>query len=186
MPYCADPSGEIVAWAVYDTAKSTDHGVAAWSPDFGDYWANITPRDPIQDFCFESQTVMYFLSPMAGAEDAVYRHCLVNTLSSVDSILYSAHTIAAFPEGKVLVGADHAYHGCSMPSSYCLNFNTDNPSFTVQALAGRTPFYGDVHVAFDPNFKDNNIYFVNDETMLRTGSGMALSIATTRGSTQMD
>jgi hypothetical protein len=56
--------------------------------------------------------------------------------------------------------------------SYALNFNTDNPSFTVQSMAGRTPFYGDVHVAFDINFSDTNIYFANDENYLLLGGSV--------------
>jgi hypothetical protein len=164
VPYCADPTGQIVAWGVYDTGKLFKHGIAAWSPDFGDYWANITVRDPIQDFTFESQTVMYFLSPSGSVQKMPYTGTAWATaLPSVDTIIYGAHSIAAFPDGKVLVGANAAYHMVLYAVSYSLNFNTDNPTFTVQSTAGRTPFYGDVHVAFDPNFSDTNIYFINDE-----------------------
>jgi hypothetical protein len=164
VPYCADPSGQIVAWGVYDTDSMFTNGIAAWSPDYGDYWANITPRNPIQDFTFESSTVMYFLSPDGSVQKMPYTGTAwATTLSSIDTVLYGAHTIAAYPEGKVLVGANSSYHGSLYAVSYSSNFNTDNPSFTVQSLAGKTPFYGDVHVAFHPNFKDNNTYFINDK-----------------------
>jgi hypothetical protein len=173
VPYCADPSGQIVAWGVYDHNHIFTHGVAAWSPDFGDYWASITVRDPIQDFTFESQTVMYFLNPDGGVQKMPYTGTAWSTaLSTVDSIIYGAHSIAAFPEGKVLVGAATGYHASLYAVSYALNFNTDNPSFTVQSMAGRTPFYGDVHVAFDINFSDTNTYFANDENYLLLGGSV--------------
>jgi hypothetical protein len=173
VPYCADPSGQIVAWGVYDPTQTFAHGIAAWSPDFGDYWANITVRDPIQDFTFESQTVMYFLNPDGGVQKMPYTGTAWSTsLSTVDTIIYGAHSIAAFPEGKVLVGAATGYHASLYAVSYALNFNTDNPSFTVQSLAGRTPFYGDVHVAFDINFSDTNIYFANDENYTLLGGSV--------------
>jgi hypothetical protein len=173
VPYCADPTGEIVAWGVYDTAKKfSNKGIAAWSPDYGDYWANITVRDPIQDFTFESRTVLYFLNPDGGVQKMPYTGTAwATTQSSVDSIIYGAHTIAAYPEGKVIVGAATGYHQGLYATSSSFNFNTDNPSFTVQSLAGRTQYYGDVHVVFDPNFKDNSTYFANDEnTGLHKGS----------------
>ncbi|MCX6006278.1 MAG: hypothetical protein NTZ34_03340, partial [Chloroflexi bacterium] len=44
---CTDKKdGEIVGWAAEDAAAgiSGTGGVLAWSPDFGDYWAVVTPR----------------------------------------------------------------------------------------------------------------------------------------------
>jgi hypothetical protein len=164
VPYCADPTGEVVAWGVYDTGKKFGTGVAAWSPDFGDYWANITPRDPIQDFTFESRTVMYFLMPDGGVQKMPYTGTAWSTtLSTVDTIIYGAHTIAAYPEGKVIVGANAEYQGNLYATSFSSNFNTDNPSFAVMSTAGATAAKGDVHVAFSPNFKDNSMVFIGDE-----------------------
>ena len=171
VPYCADPSGQIVAWGVYDHDAMFNKGIAAWSPDYGDYWANITPRNPIQDFTFESSTVMYFLSPGGLVQKMPYTGTAWSTtLSDVDTVLLGAHTIAAYPEGKVLVGANADQHMILYAVAYSGNFNTDNPTFTVQALAGPTPYFGNVHVAFDPNFKDNNTYFIADENG-ETGGG---------------
>jgi len=160
VPYCADPEGQIVAWAAWGTRAQ------AWSPDFGDYWAMIVPRDNIQDFCFESATILYNLSPAGLVQKLPYTGTAWSTaLPSVDTYLGSfldAHTIAAYPEGKVLVGAGFLYHMNAYAVSYCANFNTDSPLFAVQAFAGQTPYMGNVHVAFDPNFKDNNTYFICD------------------------
>jgi hypothetical protein len=164
VPYCADPTGEIVAWGVYDTNSAFTHGIAAWSPDYGDYWANISVRDPIQDFCFESRTVMYFLSPIGKVQKMPYTGTAWSTsLPSVDSIMYYAHTIAAYPEGKVLVGAGAGFHQILYAASFSGNFNTDNPSFDIMALAGGTDARGNVHVAFSPDFKDNDTIFIADE-----------------------
>jgi hypothetical protein len=164
VPYCADPSGEIVAWAVYDPGQLNAHGVAAWSPDFGDYWAMLTPRNPVQDFCFESRTVLYFLSPDGLVQKMPYTGTAwSSSLPNADSGLSVAHTIAAYPEGKVLVGSGAAFNAVFFATSYCGNFNTDNPTFALQALSGNTQQGGNVHVAFDPNFKDNNTYFIGDD-----------------------
>jgi len=157
VPYCADPSGQIVAVAAQGTRAQ------AWSPDFGDYWAMITPRDTIQDFCFESATILYNLSPGGLVQKLPYTGTAWSTAQpSVDTYISVAHTIAAYPEGKVLVGAGWGYHMAAYAVSYCANFNTDSPLFAMQAFAGQTPYMGNVHVAFDPNFKDNNTYFICD------------------------
>ncbi|MHB8086416.1 MAG: hypothetical protein ACYDHZ_11380, partial [Dehalococcoidia bacterium] len=62
---CTDkPTGEIVGWAAQHATATTatnSGGVMAWSPDYGDYWATVTPRYPVQDFTFESSTTMYVL-----------------------------------------------------------------------------------------------------------------------------
>jgi hypothetical protein len=86
-----------------------------------------------------------------------------STLPSVDSgLTFGAHTIAAYPEGKVVVGANAVMNANVCATSYASNFNTATPGFTIQILSGRAgpPDTGNVHVAFDPNFKDNSIYFI--------------------------
>ncbi|MGB8707330.1 MAG: hypothetical protein WCD72_05190, partial [Dehalococcoidia bacterium] len=165
VPYCADPTGEIIAWAVYDTGSTFTHGVAAWSPDFGDYWAMLTPRNPVQDFTFESRTVMYFLSPGGLVQKMPYTGTAWSSaLPTVDSTMaYGAHTIAAYPEGKVIVGANALMNSVLYSTGYSSNYNTDTPTFTIQALSGNTRQAGNIHVAFDPNFKDNGIYYIGDD-----------------------
>jgi hypothetical protein len=163
VPYCADPSGQIVAWAVYDNAMLYTPGIAMWSPDYGDYWAAVTPRGPVQDFCFESATVMYFLTPDGNVQKMPYTGTAwANTMESISTILPGCHTIAAYPEGKVLVGTNAAGAGL-YAASYCGNFNTDNPVFAPLVMAGRTWAAGNVHVAFHTNFKDNNTIFIADD-----------------------
>jgi hypothetical protein len=164
VPYCADPTGQNVAWAVYDHDGINPHGVAAWSPDFGNYWSMLTPRNPVQDFCFESQTVLYFLSPDGYVQKMPYTGTAwSSSLPDIKTQLDQAHTIAAYPEGKVLVGAASTYNAAYFATSYCGNFNTDSPVFTLQALPGNTGTGGNIHVAFDPAFNDNNTYYIADD-----------------------
>jgi len=167
VPYCQDETGQLVAWAAQGTKA------AFWSPDYGDYWAQVTPRNDIQDFCFESKTVMYFLSPTGLVQKMPYTGTAwATTLSDVNSWMTSAHTIAAYPEGKVLVGAGSAYHATAYAASLSQNFNTDNPSFAVLSTLLRSPYGGNVHVAFDPNFKDNKTFFLADDNALGLGGSV--------------
>jgi hypothetical protein len=167
VPYCADPTGEIIAWGVWDPLSMFPNGVAAWSPDYGDYWAIITSRNPIQDFTFESSTVLYFLSPTGSVQKMPYTGRGWSTaLRDVDTKLQGAHTIAAYPEGKVLVGADVSHHAQFYGASFSNNFNAGKPSFSLLSIAGRTPCMGDMHVAFDPKFDYNNTIFACDDGIL--------------------
>ena len=63
--------GQVVGWAAGGTSGQTSIGgfpvgintkAMAWSPDFGDYWADMNPRIPVQDFAFETSTIVYILS----------------------------------------------------------------------------------------------------------------------------
>jgi hypothetical protein len=170
VPYCADPTGEIVAWGVYDHAMNLGytHGVAYWSPDFGDYWAPITVRNPIQDFCFESRNILYFLSPDGLVQQMPYTGTSWSSAKpDVLSYASSAHTIAAFPEGKVLVG----WAGATVTAvSYSSNFNTETPSMATLTLNAGPTRGGSMHVAFDPNFNDTSIFFMAEESTGHGGS----------------
>lgn len=161
VPYCLDQAGRTISWAAQGTRAQ------AWSPDFGDYWAIMTPRDVIQDFCFESITVLYDLSPAGLVQKMPYTDVgWATALPSVDSRLGSAHAIAAYPEGKVLVGADAIANNQVCAVSFCNNFNTSNPQFILTMMAGSTPFLGDVHPAFHPEFQSNSIVFISDENYI--------------------
>jgi hypothetical protein len=159
VPWCADPGGEVVGWAAKDTKT------AFWSPDYGDYWAPVTVRNAIQDFTFESRTMLYFLSPGGLVQKMPYTGTAWSTsLPNYDSGINPAHTIAAIPDGMVLVGKAV---GAAYAAALSLNMGTDNPTWTSTTSAG--PFLGgNSHVAFDPKFDDNSIFYVADESA--TGS----------------
>jgi len=167
VPYCQDQAGQIVSWAAQGTTAQ------AWSSDFGDYWAIILPRDIVQDFCFESITAMYDLSPDGLVQKLTFAGTgWTNILPSVDSRLGGAHAIAAYPEGKVLVGADSVANSQICATSFCGNFDTDSPQFLLMLAAGSTTFLGDVHPTFHPEFESNNIVFINDENYINNAGSV--------------
>ena len=64
----------------------------AWSPDFGDYWAMITPRDVVQDFAFESSTIIYTVNPGGLVQRLPYTGTSWSTnLPSYDSTICRSH-----------------------------------------------------------------------------------------------
>ena len=78
---CDDkPDGEVVAWAAQLT------NAQMWSPDYGDFWATIQERDPIQDFTFETSTLIYNLSPIGMVHKLAFSgHGMVYQRRSYDS-----------------------------------------------------------------------------------------------------
>ena len=165
---CTDkPDGEIVGWAsqlsgTTAPAGTAGGGVMAWSPDYGDYWAPITPRNPVQDFAFESSTTMYVLSGLGMVQRLPYTGTSWSTnLASAFSNIDLAHTIVAVPDGKVLVGAAT---GSQYPAAYSAdkgaNFGQSG------ALAG----HSNEHVIFDVDFKNNSFIYMGDDTAGIMGS----------------
>jgi hypothetical protein len=156
---CTDKKdGEIVAWAAEDAFASTSNtgGVLAWSPDFGDYWAVVTPRDPVRDFAFESSTIVYTLSPIGLVQRLPYTGTAWSTnLPSYDTTLGYGHTIAAMPDGKVLTGGGL---GSAYPASYSSNAGVLFTLLSV-GLSG----HGNEHVIFDVDFKNNQFIYMGDD-----------------------
>jgi hypothetical protein len=143
--------GEIVLWAAQGTRAQ------AWSPDYGDYWANITARWPIQDFVLESSMVLYNLSPIGLIQKMPYTGTAWSTtLPNVDTVLGSAYSITALAGGHVLVGGGIS---SMFPVAYS---NNGAKSFTpiIQPLA-----VSNIIVAFDDHFKSNRtIYAATHKT----------------------
>ena len=150
--------GEVLFWGAQNTRA------AAWSPDFGDYWANINPRNVIQDFVAESSTVVYFLDPSGLVQAMPYTGIAWSSFKpDVDTGVSTAHMITAQSAGKVLVGADANYNAAAYPAAISINGGAD-----FNLLMDRLPTSGNVHVAFDPDFDDNNQYFVADDAAAGT------------------
>ena len=161
---CTDkPDGEIVGWASQTSRTAAGNGVMAWSPDYGDYWATITPRNAVQDFAFESSTTIYVVNRLGMVQRLPYSGTSWSTnLASTFSLMDLAHTIVAVPDGKVLVGAGA---GAQFPSSYSadkgLNWGQS------PALAG----HGNEHIIFDVDFKNNSFIYMGDDTLVVNGLG---------------
>ncbi len=158
---CTDKKdGEIVGWAAQlatATAAANSGGVMAWSPDFGDYWATITPRYPVQDFVFESSTTMYVVSADGVVQRLPYTGTSWSTnLPNYDSQLLFAHTIAAVPDGQVLVGGAE---NSPYPASYSLD-----KAVTLQVTADPIPNHDNEHVIFDVDFANNQFIYMADDS----------------------
>jgi len=163
VPSCTDkPDGEIVGWAAQgatSTAAGTA-GVMAWSPDFGDYWANITPRYIVQDFAFESSTTMYIVNQLGLVQRLPYTGTSWSTnLPGYATDLEVTHTIVAVPDGKVLVGAGS---GSSYPASYSADKGVSFSASGGQSLVG----HGNEHVIFDVDFKNNSFVYMADDNFV--------------------
>ena len=167
---CTDkPDGEIVGWAAQYAAATgntvngvttpnySGGGVMAWSPDYGDYWSNVTPRYTVQDFTFESSTTMYVLSPTGVVQRLPYTGTSWSTnLANYDSQLLYGHTIAAMPDGKVLVGA-------AVDAPYPMAYSLDQ-GVTLSVIADPIAGHGNEHVIFDTDFADNSFIYMGDDS----------------------
>ena len=145
--------GQMVFWAAQLTR------VAVWSPDFGDFWAEINPRCMIQDFVAEASTIIYFLSPDGLIDKMPYTGTQWSRAEDcIDSKIGAAHMIIADCEDKVLVGADSTQNVTSYPVSYSLD-----GAKSFRLIPHQLPTKGNVHVAFDPDFDRNGMIYISDD-----------------------
>jgi hypothetical protein len=130
-----------------------------WSPDFGDYWANINPRLAVQDMDAESSTVLYILDVTGLVQKMPYTGTAWSSaIGNVDTALGGGHTIRALAEGHVLVGANAAASAAAYPVAY-----SANGAEWFYVVLERLPTVGNVHVIFDAKFKDNSIIYAADD-----------------------
>ncbi|MGA2368774.1 MAG: hypothetical protein ABSF74_09440 [Dehalococcoidia bacterium] len=150
---CDDkPDGEVVAWAAQLT------NVQLWSGDYGDFWSSVTTPDPIQDFAFETSTILYNLSPNGYVQKLTFSGTAWSSQSKgYDSRVMNAHTIAAIPTGKILVGA--ASQGTDAAS-----FSPSGGDQWIEIPSNGVSL-GNVHVAFDSYFSDNKFVYLADDKM---------------------
>jgi len=162
VPSCTDKSdGEIVGWAAQGATATTGgkSGVMAWSPDYGDYWASVTPRFAVQDFAFESSTLLYALASNGLVQRLPYTGTSWSTnLNSYDTVLSAAHTIVAVPDGKVLVGAATGSNS-DMVAAY-----SADKGVTFSFVDGSAVNHGNEHVIFDVDFKNNSFIYIGDDS----------------------
>jgi hypothetical protein len=172
--------GQIVGWAaggtsnltmigglaVYEPTSAVGPGgtggqatpTMAWSPDFGDYWADITPRIQVQDFAFESSTILYVLGRNGTVQKMPYTGTAwASSLNTVSTKGTTGHTIEAMAPDKVLVGQAAAATNTSVMSlstDGATNFGTMG-----RMPGGRVPSVG-YHVLFDTDFTKNAIVYI--------------------------
>jgi hypothetical protein len=131
-----------------------------WSPDFGDFWAKINPRNPIADFAFESSTLLWNVDPSGIVQKLPYTGTAWSSAEpDIDGKAGGAHMIAVKPEGKILIGSSGILPGMLTAMSFSLN---GGESFSLIPSALRADA-GNVHVAFDSDFENNNIAYIGDD-----------------------
>jgi hypothetical protein len=150
--------GQAVGWAAQNTRAQM------WSPDFGDFWAIVTPKNNIQDFAFESSILLWNLASNALVQKLPYTGTAWSSAEpDIDFKIGQAHMIAVKPEGKILVGGGAVAVGNMYPVSYSVN-----GGHSVGIIGDRLPTAGNVHVAFDSAFKDNYIIYAADDSAAGT------------------
>jgi hypothetical protein len=146
--------GELVGWAAVGTRAQL------WSPDFGDFWARINPRNNIADFAFETSTLLWNVAPNGVVQKLPYTGTAWSSAEpDIDGKIGVAHMIAVQPEGKILIGGGGIIPGMLSAMSFSLN---GGESFSLIPSSLRADA-GNVHVAFDGEFENNNIAYIGDD-----------------------
>lgn len=157
--------GQIVFWAAGGSGEATIGGFVTgvnqkavmWSPDYGDYWANINPRLEVQDMAAESSTVLYILAANGLVQRMPYTGTAWSSAPlSSNTLLGAAHTIATMPEGNVLVGS-------SVTGNFVASYSSNAAETWVPSANLLTATIGNRHIAYDTDFADNGIIYQGDD-----------------------
>jgi hypothetical protein len=145
------PTARGAAELTYPVGPNTR--AVAWSPDYGDYWANINPRITVQDMEAESSTVLYITNVTSDIQKMPYlTTAWSSSYPTVDAGPF-AHTIDVYPEDKVVIGTANIAFIAFISTNGGQAFR---PA-TRQAPEG-TPTYG-YHVLFDTDYDDNGMVY---------------------------
>ena len=163
--------GQIVFWAAGGTGfyggwDNLNTQTVLWTPDYGDFWANIHPRISVQDMAAASSTKLYILNGLGLSQTMPYTGTAWSSANPTVDVasISGSHSIAAYGDDYVLVGP-WAY-ATAAPAALS---SDGGGSFT--ALAATTGDSGAIHVAFDPAFADNSIIYSGFDNGLGTGLG---------------
>ena len=151
----AEGGGTIVGLTAAQLGGNTQ--AVAWTPDYGDYWANINPRLEVQDMSAESSTTLYILDVDALVQRMPYTGTAWSSaIANGNSGLSDAHTIDSMAEGHVLVGAQDT-------GNFEASYSADSAANFSKSVGKFTPTLANNHVEFDTNFTDNGIFFMGDD-----------------------
>ncbi len=151
----AGGGGDVSMGTAYRPGANTQ--AVAWSPDYGDYWANINPRLAVQDMSAESSTTLYILARNALVQRMPYTGTAWSSaIANGNTNLSVAHTIDSMAEGHVLVGAQDT-------GNFEAAYSADAAANFATSIGKITPTVGNNHVEFDTNFADNGIFFIADD-----------------------
>ncbi len=134
-----------------------NQAVMAWSPDFGDYWANITPRLTVEDFAFESSTIIYVLQMNTGnVQKMPYTGTAwSSSLPSVSTQLGGGHTIEAKAADKILVGNQAVANGAATPFVAAISTDGGMTFMPMIRPVPQTAQWG-YHAIFDADYGVGN------------------------------
>ena len=88
---------------IYPVGPNTE--AVAWSPDYGDYWAKITPRVTVQDMEAESSTILYIMDLTSNVQKMPYLTTAWSSSYATVDAGPAGHTIDVYPEDKVAIGS---------------------------------------------------------------------------------
>ncbi len=131
----------------------------AWSPDYGDYWANIKPRIAVEDMAAESSTILYVLSRGNLIHKLPYTGTAwSSSVNSVAGVGPLGHTIEAYAEGKLIIGTGPF----AFPAYGSLNGAQSFIPLT-RSLPEGTPQVAGHHAIMDTDFDDNDTVYVGND-----------------------
>jgi hypothetical protein len=162
--------GQIVFWAAGGTSgranipeagrNQVDYPVGAptravaWSPDYGDYWANINPRITVQDMEAESSTILYIVNFASDVQKMPYlTTAWSSSYATVDAGPF-AHTIDVYPEDKVGIGTARIAFMAFVSTNGGQAFRP-----AVRGAQEGPPTYG-YHILFDTDYEENGMVYV--------------------------
>jgi len=152
--------GQIVFWAATGTSK------IMWSPDFGDYWANISPRFAVQDMAAEDRSTLYILSANGWVQKFTYSGTGWVSGASMPTGLDTGYSIATAYTG--LTPDNHEGHiivGGTGTMGYDVAYSTDGGA-TFTRIIRLLPTRGNTLVVASSGYRsDGNILAINSGGM---------------------
>jgi hypothetical protein len=129
-------------------SKNTEN-IILWSPDYGDYWALITPAIAVQDMTLLSSTQLYVLAANGDVQRLAYTGTKWAT-TTIRNAGIPGHMIQASYEDWVIVGS----HDTSnvLPA---VAYSSDLGETWKHIHRPAENANGHVHVAFHPDFHNN-------------------------------
>jgi hypothetical protein len=164
--------GQVVFWAAGGGTGLLDHSAAniaftpgantqklEWSPDYGDYFANVNPRIAVQDMEAESSTILYVMATNGSVQKLPYTGTAWSSaIDTVSSKGGGGHTIDVQAEGIIFTGA-----GATSPYPAAISTNGASSFIPmVRPTTGDTPQIG-YHALLDTDYADNEtVYLASD------------------------
>jgi hypothetical protein len=130
-----------------------------WSPDYGDYFANVNPRLDVQDMEAESSTILYVMNSGGSVQKLPYTgtawSSAVNTVSTKGG---GGHTIDVQAEGIIVVGGTNT---SPFPAAISTN-GASSFGPMVRPTTGDTPLAG-YHAILDTDYADNETIYLGSD-----------------------